>query len=335
MLLINGEKYERWIPNNERIFEEIIKEHYHEIFGDNSFYVDLKHKLHGAEIASIPDAYVITTNPDKLWIVEIELSTHDVYQHIMPQLGKFLAGLKKLSTRDSLRNALFKEIGVQVEFKNLINQKGEVFKFLADLLAIQPEIVIIIDEFTAGLDDIGAALKADVKICRFATFCKKGEDLSIHAHEFEPIGINNVGDYQSLWQDLVTGVRNSGIAVKGMLSRGKYQKISSGKAGVHFEWLAYQDALGVELHFERDDSEQNRQLLKMFAKRKSQIEKSVGEEIEFDSAFHKKWTRLIIWKETKNTEAPPHISEDVKNWAVKTMVKLYNFCKPILDELEN
>lgn len=334
MLLIEGAKYERWVPTDEKAFERIIKEHSKDIFGADSLYLDLKHKLQGAEIAAIPDAYVITLDPDKLWIIEIEISTHDVYQHIMLQLGKFLAALKKSSTKESLRNALFKEIEAQTDFKNILKQKGEVFKFLSDLLNVSPEIVVIIDEWIAGLDDIGAALKADVKICEFDTFYRRDAGIADHAHAFEPVGSKPVGDYQALWQTLLDGTRSKGIPLGWRASKGRYQKIASGKAGIHFEWLAYQNELGVELHFELSDVAHNKQLLKVFERRKLEIEKSVGESIEFDSAFHKKWTRLIISKKAPENEAPPQIGEEVKHWAVETMVRLYKVCKPILDELE-
>jgi hypothetical protein len=47
MLLIEGAKYERWVPTDEKSFERIIKEHSKDIFGADSLYLDLKHKIQG------------------------------------------------------------------------------------------------------------------------------------------------------------------------------------------------------------------------------------------------------------------------------------------------
>jgi len=45
MLLINGVKYNLWIPQKEEQLEETVKEHSKEIFEENSLYFDLKQKL--------------------------------------------------------------------------------------------------------------------------------------------------------------------------------------------------------------------------------------------------------------------------------------------------
>ena len=50
---------------------------------------------HARAIASLPDAYVITLSKPYQWfVVENELSAHPVYSHIVPQLMKFINGIK-------------------------------------------------------------------------------------------------------------------------------------------------------------------------------------------------------------------------------------------------
>jgi hypothetical protein len=331
MLLINGARYEQWTPPSEEAFEDTIKEHVQEIFGENSVYLDLKHRLLGSDIAGIPDAYAITLDPDKLWIVEVELSTHNVFEHIIPQLGKFLAGLKRPATRDKLCNVLFNEIESRSNFKQILSRKGEIFKFVSNLVTKSPEVVVIIDRWVSGLEDIEAALSANITICEFVTFYRKDVGLSAHAHQFEPLYLRTTEGYQGLWHSLLDGVRKRGIPVKYRANERVYQAISIGKAGIHFEWIAYHNALGVELHFERPSAAENKRLLRVFEQQKSEIENKVGEPIVFDPSFHKRWTRLLVRKATAETEVPPRIGDELRCWGIETMAKLYHVCKPLLD----
>lgn len=101
----------------------------------------------------------------------------------------------------------------------------------------------------------------------------------------------------------------------------------------HFEWIAYHDALSVELHFERADPSVNRRLLRMFEQKRPEIEDMVGEPILFVDSFHGQWTRLLVRKATVRTETPPRLGDALRQWGVETMVKLYRACKPVVDNL--
>jgi hypothetical protein len=287
----------------------------------------------GAEIASIPDAYAITLDPDKLWIVELELSTHSVYGHIMPQLGRFLAALRRPATRDKLCNLLFSELQARHDVKETLGQRGEIHRFVFNLLGKPPQVLVIIDKLVPGLEDLEVALSADVTICEFATFCKPDLGLDAHCHQFEPLYLRTTYDYRVLWQSFIDGVRRHGIAAKHRINERNYQPISTGKAGIHFEWIAYHDALGVELHFERADTSVNRRLLRIFEQKKLEIEEKVGEPILFDHSFHRRWTRLFVRKATVGSETPPRLGNVIRQGGIETMVKLHAACKPLIDSL--
>jgi len=335
MLLIDGYKYERWMPASEDEFEEVVKEHALDIFGDNSVYLDMKHKITGSEIATIPDAYTVTIDPDKIWIVELEISTHNVYNHIMPQLGKFLAALSRSTTREKLCNLLFQELQTQNSiYQEILRKRGEIHRFLFNLLTKPPNVLVIIDRLVPGLEDLEVALNADVTICEFGTFCKEGLGLDTHCHQFEPLYLRSTYNYRLLWQSLIDGVKRQGIAAKHRISERRYQKLSSGKSGIHFEWIAYHDGLGVELHFERDDIEINRKLLKVFQQKRLQIEKKLGESLTFDQSFHKQWTRIFVRRALSGSETPPLLGEAIRHWGTETMTNLYTACKPLVDSLK-
>ena len=92
MLLIDGVKYEEWVPPSEDEFEQVVKEHAKDIFGEQSVYFDRKQKLKSLSgVGSIPDGYVITLGDSPQWhIVEVELSSHPLHDHIVSQVGRFI-----------------------------------------------------------------------------------------------------------------------------------------------------------------------------------------------------------------------------------------------------
>jgi len=193
MLLIDGVKYEEWTPTNEDEFEQIVKEHAKDIFGEQSIYLDIKHKLKSESgIGSIPDGYVIIFGDEPHWhIVEVELSRHPVYEHIVNQLGRFINGIKNPSTQKDIVDTLYQGVDSD-EFLKLRLKKAigttETYKFLADLISKLPVVTIIIEKRTEQLDEaIGALAHPQIKVVEFQTFAREGVGIDVHAHLFEPL----------------------------------------------------------------------------------------------------------------------------------------------------
>jgi len=193
VLVIDGVKYEAWTPTNEDEFERMVKEHAKDIFGEQSIYLDIKHKLRTKSgIGSIPDGYVIVFGEQPDWhIVEVELSSHPLYDHIVPQVGKFINGIRNPSTQKEIIDALFHEIDSD-EFLRLRLRKAigttETYKFLADLVSKSPVVTIIIEKRTEQLDEAtGALAHSQIKIVELQTFTRQGVGLIVHAHLFEPL----------------------------------------------------------------------------------------------------------------------------------------------------
>src|SRR4030042_2259336 len=116
ILIIDGVKYEAWTPPNEDEFERMVKEHARDIFGKQSIYLDLKQKLKSKSgIGSIPDGYVIIFGDEPCWhIVEAELSSHPLYEHIVQQISKFINSIKNFATQREITNAIYQEIKIKM-----------------------------------------------------------------------------------------------------------------------------------------------------------------------------------------------------------------------------
>ncbi|MBA7663749.1 hypothetical protein ES703_71796 [subsurface metagenome] len=199
MLLIDGVEYELWTPPKEDKFERIIEEHAQDIFGLCAIYVSRKQKLRSfAGIASIPDGYVIDVDADRWHVVEIELASHPLHEHIVSQLSKFINGIKNPSTQRQIVAALYEEIQkdhlARECLEASLNSK-EVYKYLSDLVAEPPVLTIVIDNSTQELEEAVASLAhPDIKVVEFRTFLRaaagpggRWDDSAGHAHLFEPL----------------------------------------------------------------------------------------------------------------------------------------------------
>ncbi len=84
-------------PKNEPGFEKMIVNLADSIFGEESIFITKKRLQKGGGIAGIPDGYLLDfVDPAKprLFVVEVELQTHDLFKHITEQLVRFAAGFE-------------------------------------------------------------------------------------------------------------------------------------------------------------------------------------------------------------------------------------------------
>ncbi len=192
MLLIDGVKYELWTPPSEDEFEQVVKEHTQEIFGEQSIYLDRKQKLRSLSgISSIPDGYVIVLGGPPQWhIIEIELSSHPLHDHIVSQIGRFISGISNTNIQRGIVNAVDEEIArddfIKFTLRKAI-EPTEIYKFLSDLISMPPVLTIIIEKRTGELEEALATLRyPQIKVVEFQTF-RRVEAEAVHAHLFEPL----------------------------------------------------------------------------------------------------------------------------------------------------
>jgi predicted transport protein len=193
MIIIDGVKYNLWTPKDEeKEFHPIVKEHFKEIFGENSLYFDVRHILKSASgIGSIPDAYVISlSKPFEWYVVENELSSHSVYDHIVNQLTRFINGIKNQDARNRILDMLYDEINKDGILKATVKKHidtDDMYLFLSRLLSTPPRIVVIIDHKTHETEE--ACQSLNIKdIVEFKTYTRENAQ-NIRAHFFEPLNL--------------------------------------------------------------------------------------------------------------------------------------------------
>jgi len=187
VFLVNGARYKLRTPKNENELQEIIEEHYKDLFGENSIFFGFEPKLRSvAGIGSKPDGCVLLLSPKPRWVVvETELSSHPLYEHVIPQISKFVKALENPQNRKSIVEVLYDEINKDPFKKALLEKQGmghEVYKFLNDVISTKPSMAIIIDERTAELDEVLGVLPLKAEITELRTFEREGAGLSVHGH---------------------------------------------------------------------------------------------------------------------------------------------------------
>ena len=191
MLLIDGARYKRWTPKDEeKEFHPMIKEHHKEIFGEDSIYFDVKHVIRSTSgLGSIPDAYVIKLNSPQWYVIENELATHPIYDHIVNQLTKFINGIENQNARSQIVDILYARINEDTVLKATIKKSiatDDIYHFVHKLVSSPPKIVILIDEKTPEIENACHVFKYATEIIEFKTYVRENAE-NVHAHFFEPL----------------------------------------------------------------------------------------------------------------------------------------------------
>jgi len=189
LILIDSVKYRLMDYENEEELKEIVKEHTKEIFGVGSMYFDLKSRMVSEnEIMSEPDGYLIDFSNDTFWIVEIELSTHDLYGHIVEQLTRFINNIEDAENQkmvtDKLHSYIKSDAVVESQIKKAIGSK-DLHDYISQLLSDyskNPNAIVVIDKSREIVEKACKTLKIEPYIVELKTFVREGCGLGAHIH---------------------------------------------------------------------------------------------------------------------------------------------------------
>lgn len=161
VLFQNGKKFTEYIYNMEEDLENEIIYNSSLFFGKDSIYIDAKRKIEAKSLGgTIPDGFLFDLsdkdNPE-FYLVEVELSKHDFFNHIFPQITKFFAFFKNSKSQSELVEKIFSivntDLNLKKEFKKYLGEK-EIYKFIKDTVDNSQNILLIIDEDKKELPEI-------------------------------------------------------------------------------------------------------------------------------------------------------------------------------------
>jgi hypothetical protein len=176
----------------EQDFERAVVTHVTDIFGERRIYLDCKRRI-GAKNGkqSVPDAYLIDVSSPRdpqLYVVENEISSHDLFKHIGVQLLQFSVSFAQAGriikeilleevNDDSIIKARCEKYAQEGGFRNLDH-------FLESLVLDKEfRALVIIDEETDDLHAVTKNLGFPVETIEFSTYVnEKGE----YIHRFDP-----------------------------------------------------------------------------------------------------------------------------------------------------
>ena len=186
-----GQVYTQYTYTKEADFERMIVANATTIFGEAGIYFDIK-KLIGTpkKGAAIPDGYFLDLtfhNDPRLYLVEVELNSHDVYGHIGEQILRF--GISTETDKYKLKNTLLTAVSGDPSKKKKLTaffakSKYDNLNELLDKVIFEnkPAAIIVIDETTDELNNVMDQLTMTTEVIEAQTYVCGDKKL----HRFSP-----------------------------------------------------------------------------------------------------------------------------------------------------
>ncbi|MBO3798319.1 MAG: hypothetical protein QW506_00520 [Thermoproteota archaeon] len=183
-ILSNGIRYRLYSFRDESELEDLVIEHIADIFTDQVVYFDVKRKLKGRAVATVPDGFMIDlsvpTDP-VLYLVEFELARHPSVDHIGKQLLGF--ELSYSESRENIYKILLEEIARDKQKEQIlhmfISKAGfnSVDALIYELVYNRRHsLLVIIDEIDEDLKKAQKLINADIKVVKVSAYTKAGAD---------------------------------------------------------------------------------------------------------------------------------------------------------------
>ena len=183
---------------NESDLERLVVKNSKDVFGDHSVYVDVKQKIASKVKARITDGLVLdltNASSPKLSLVEYELSGHDMYRVVEPQLRGFLRAIRNEDTLARILETVYDEVRRSPDKMRLVREifgkDSDVHYEIDRLLHREVGIIVIIDSRTDQLDEILdeiVNMGKEVKVIEFRTYIRDGKKIHTFTRlsELEP-----------------------------------------------------------------------------------------------------------------------------------------------------
>lgn len=208
---------------NEQELERLVVSHAKEVFGKDSIYFDVKQKVTSKLRPRITDGYLLAfdnVGHPRFWVVEYELSSHDLERDVAPQLRGFVKALQNEQTIAEIRDAIYHQVKSSPEtlrrFKELAT--GEDLYFVINkALHEQPGVLVVFDWVDTEIRNwLGEEdLPPETLLIEFQTFEKDGKLI----HRVNPLlpreqsrktdrepGKRGRADYEKDWDVRITWV---------------------------------------------------------------------------------------------------------------------------------
>jgi hypothetical protein len=192
ILLEDGIKYLLYQYKDEDELEQMVVEHSEIIFGKDSVLFPGQKIKARSRIATIPDGFVLLIDDKEWYILEVELASHPLHEHIVVQMSKFNSAIRNPRERNKLIDAFFDEIEYDAQLKYKFDSKGittELHKFISDVIVKDPKLIIVIDKEGEELKEVCESLPFRPIVLNFQTYYREGIDIRVHIHHLDTLKV--------------------------------------------------------------------------------------------------------------------------------------------------
>lgn len=344
--------------DKEEELENFVFENIDKIFTEDRIFIKAKKKIiTKTGKGTIPDGYLLDIENGVFYFIENELIGHDIFKHISNQIIRFIIAYNNKEAKEKLENTFIEKIKKNRDrfrkiFAKYYEIEGEIdiVEKLREILNKTPEIYIFIDEVDQDLEDLCLVLDSITTIHAIPVkkvikdnqptyfFDKK---IQFIESEKEPLEQELAPEkYETIFSELIEEFKKKRPK---STSRGSTKdnnlSIPLGTSGFHTEWSfggwEPNKTLNIGLHFEKNDAEKNHRAFDFFIKKKDEVQELFDEIIISEKHWYKdgKWSCIWISKDVE-TLNDFFKNEDLKNWAVENMVKLYDFYMKYEDQIK-
>jgi hypothetical protein len=184
--------YKLYQFDTEKEFERRVVSQVEMIFGKRCIYIDCKRKIgkHGSR-RSIPDAYLIdfsSKREPKLFIVETEMASHDLFQHIGVQILQFAHSFS--SAPRQVKQLLYEEISKDTKVYEACEHYAQEYglrnvdNMLDNLVNDVFRVLIVIDDATDELYKVVKNFRFPVEVIEVVTYQGERGD---YIYRFNPL----------------------------------------------------------------------------------------------------------------------------------------------------
>ena len=186
VILVDNEVFKMYEYQREEELENRVSKLVKFVFGPEAIFFDVRQRVASkARKINVTDGILLELKKgrSKLWLVEFELSSHDLYSHVQPQIMGFIRSLRNPRTLRDVQLALYEEIqadeGKGKTLRGFLGPDKDVFYFLDQVLHQKRGILVVIDEITPQLMEIceDFARYAEVKVIEFKTYKKDDKEI--------------------------------------------------------------------------------------------------------------------------------------------------------------
>jgi len=200
-LILEQKLLERYTPT-EKELEEAFTQNYRLVFDETALYIPIK-KMMGQTLKKVTDGLMLDLDEKgrgRFWIVEFELSSHDLESPVQAQVLGFVRHLDDEKTLRTLVRQVHEYIanlgsiegedeGWDITFfegqqKKMYPRPLEPYQYLDSIFHGKSGVMIVIDEVTAELREVVASLAKlrPVRLVEFKAFRGNGKKAYTFSH---------------------------------------------------------------------------------------------------------------------------------------------------------